>query len=324
MRLPALYTSSVSSHPDAAGNGHGDHHHHAVGAGADRRYLGVALALITGFMVLEATLAVVAGSLVLLADAGHMLTDAGAIGASLWAVRLAERPAAGRMTFGFKRAEILSAAVNGITLVAVGALILFEAIVRLLHPVAVRGGVVLAVAGVGVAVNLAAAASLRRADRSRLNIAGAFAHLVTDLWAFLGTLVAGVVILTTGFERADAIASLVVVALMATAAWRLLRASGHILLEGAPEGVDLDEIRAHLLGVPEVTAVHDLHAWVVTSDLPALSAHIVVEHACFANGEAPRVLDRLQACMAGHFDVEHSTFQLEPAGHAAHEVGSHD
>jgi len=300
------------------------HDHRALARAGDRRYLVAALGLIAGFMLVEAALAVVAGSLVLLADAGHMLIDAGALGMALWAGHLAERPAAAPMTYGLKRAEILSAAVNGVTLLVIGALILFEAIVRLAHPGSVRGGVVLGTAGVGIVVNVAATAVLSRAKRTRLNVAGAFAHLVTDLWAFLATLVAGAVIVLTGFDRADAIASLVVVVLMALAAWRLLRASGHILLEGAPEGVDLAEVRAHLLEVPEVTAVHDLHAWVLTSDLPALSAHIVVEGDCFANGEAPRVLDELQACVAGHFDVEHSTFQLEPAGHFDHESAQHD
>jgi cobalt-zinc-cadmium efflux system protein len=175
-----------------------------------------------------------------------------------------------------------------------------------------------------VVVNLFATTVLSRADRHTLNIKGALAHLVTDIWAFAGTLVAGVVIITTGFRRADPIASLIVVALMIRAAWTLLRASGRVLLEGAPEHVDLDDVRAHILEIPEVTGVHDLHAWVVTSDLPAVSAHVVVQDQCFANGTAPQVLDRLQECLAGHFDVEHSTFQLEPASHVDHEAFQHD
>ncbi|MBV9660964.1 MAG: cation diffusion facilitator family transporter, partial [Acidimicrobiales bacterium] len=155
-------------------------------------------------------------------------------------------------------------------------------------------------------------------------VAGAFAHLVTDLWAFAGTAAAAVVVITTGLQRADAIASLLVVGLMVHAAWGLLRASGRILLEAAPEDVDLQEVRDHILELPEVTSVHDLHAWVVTSDLPAVSAHVVIADACFANGMAPQVLDQLQACLAGHFDVEHSTFQLEPAGHVDHESPQHE
>ncbi len=303
---------------------HSGTHSHGVGADADIRYLLIALCLIVAFMAGEVVAAFWSGSLALLADAGHMLTDAGALGASLWAARLASRPAAGAMTFGFKRAEILSAAANGVTLAAVGAVILVTAIQRLVHPISVDGAVMTIVATIGVAVNLLATTVLARANRDRLNIAGAFAHLVTDLWAFLGTVVAGIIIMTTGFDRIDPIASLVVVVLMGRAAWGLLRASGRILLEAAPEDVDLAEVRQHILDLPEVSAVHDLHAWVVTSDLPAVSAHVVVADACFANGLAPQVLDRLQACLAGHFDVEHSTFQLEPAGHLEHESPQHD
>jgi cobalt-zinc-cadmium efflux system protein len=310
------------SHRLRARSGHD--HSEPVGPEADRRYLLVALALILAFMVGEIVAAVVAGSVALLADAGHMLTDAGALGASLWAVHLAARPPRGHLTFGFKRAEILSAAVNGVTLAAVGAVIFVTAIDRLIHPIHVRGGLVSIVAAVGVVVNLAATTVLARANRERLNVAGAFAHLVTDLWAFVGTFVAGVVILLTGFDRIDPIASLVVVGLMARASWQLLKKSGRILLEAAPEDFDLDEVRNHILELPYVASVHDLHVWVVTSDLPAVSAHVVVADACFANGEAPHVLDQLQACLAGHFDVEHSTFQLEPAGHVDHEAHQHD
>jgi cobalt-zinc-cadmium efflux system protein len=202
--------------------------------------------------------------------------------------------------------------------------VLVTAVDRMFHPIKVHGVALTVVAAVGVVVNLAATAILARANRDRLNIAGAFAHLVTDLWAFLGTFTAGLVIVATGFDRADPIASLVVVALMARAGWGLLKASGRILLEAAPEDVDLDEVRTHILDLPYVSAVHDLHAWVVTSDLPAVSAHVVVADSCFADGRAPQVLDQLQACLAGHFDVEHSTFQLEPAGHAEHESAQHD
>lgn len=284
----------------------------------------MALALIVAFMVGEVVAAVAGRSVALLADAGHMLTDAGALGMSLWAARLARRPAEGAMTYGFKRAEILSAALNGLTLAVVGAAVAVGAVSRLVHPVRVHGVTLTVVAAVGVVVNLAATAVLARADRQTLNITGALAHLVTDIWAFAGTLIAGILIITTGFDRADPIASLVVVGLMARAAWLLLRASGRILLEGAPEHVDLEAVRTHILEIAEVTAVHDLHAWVVTSDLPAVSAHVVVRDECFADGTAPQVLDRLQDCLAGHFDVAHSTFQLEPARHADHEEYQHD
>jgi cobalt-zinc-cadmium efflux system protein len=290
---------------------------------ADRRYLWTALLLLGAFMVGEVVVAFVARSLVLLSDAGHMLSDVGAIAGALWAMRLAARPAAGVWTFGWKRAEIVSAALNGITLLVVSGIVTFEAVRRLIDPPDTQGGGVLVVAIVGVCVNLAATALLARANRSSLNVEGAFRHLVTDLYGFLGTLVAAMVIILTGYTRADAIASLLVVALMVHAAWGLLRDSGRILLEVAPESTDLDEIRAHLLREPHVHDVHDLHVWTVTSELPALSAHVVVDDSCFTDGHAPQLLDELQACLVGHFDVEHSTFQLEPAGHSRHEQGAH-
>lgn len=298
-------------------------HDHAVRAGADQRYLGIALGLIVAFMLVEVVVAVTSGSLALLADAGHMLTDAGALAGAIWAARLAARPAQGAWTFGLKRAEILSAAVNGVTLLAVALLIGNEAIDRLLHPVPVEGAAMLAVAGVGIVVNVAATLVLARANRSSLNIEGAFQHILTDAFAFIATLVAGLVIVVTGLERADPIASLIVVALMLRASWKLLRASGRVLLEGAPDHVDLAEVRQHVLAVPRVLDIHDLHAWVVTSDLPALSAHVVVEDEAFRDGHAPVILDRLQRCLAEHFDVEHSSFQLEPARHEEHEAAVH-
>ena len=298
-------------------------HDHSTTAQSDRRYLAAALALMLAFMAVEVVVAIVSGSLALLADAGHMLTDAGAIAASLWAIRLAARPAAGVWTFGFKRAEVLSAAVNGITLLVVAVLVAFEAIRRLVHPPEVAGLPLLIVAIVGVAVNVVATWVLAKANRSSMNIEGAFQHILTDLYAFIGTVIAGAVILATGFNRADPIASLVVVALMLRASWELLKVSGRVLLEAAPETVDLPSVRQHLLELPEVSEVHDLHVWTVTSDLPARSAHVVVADNCFTAGHAPQVLDRLQACLGGHFDVAHSTFQLEPAGHTEHEAGAH-
>jgi cobalt-zinc-cadmium efflux system protein len=305
------------------GNGAQPVHSHGVTAGADIRYLAIGLALIVGFMLVEVVVALFSGSLALLSDAGHMLTDVGAIGASLWAIRLAARPATGSWTFGWKRAEILSAAINGITLVVVGALVGFEAIRRLIEPPPVHGGPVVAVALLGVVVNLTAVWVLAKANRSSLNVKGAFQHILTDLYGFIATFIAGVVIVATGFVRADPIASLIVVALMFYAAWGLLRDAGRILLEVAPAGVDLDQIRGHLRGNDHVLDVHDLHVWTVTSDLPALSAHVVVDDACFHDGHTPQLLDQMQACLVGHFDVEHSTFQFEPASHVDHEHHDH-
>lgn len=264
-----------------------DGHSHAIAPNADRRYLAVALALIVGFMIVEVIVAVVSGSLALLSDAGHMLTDAGAIAASLWAIILAARPARVIWTFGFKRAEILSAATNGITLLVISALVAVEAIHRLLDPPPVQGGPVLVVAILGVIVNLVAVWVLAKANRSSLNVEGSFQHILTDLYGFIATAIAGLIVLTTGFTHADAIASLIVVALMLHAAWGLLRDSGRILLGGAPEGVDLDQVREHLLETGHVLDVHDLHVWTVTSDLPALSAHVILDESCFSDGHAP-------------------------------------
>jgi cobalt-zinc-cadmium efflux system protein len=288
------------------------------------RRLRTALALILGFIVIEVAAALLAHSLALLADAGHMLTDAAALGTALWAIRLAARPTTGTWSFGLKRAEIVSAAVNGVTLVAVAGIVTVEAVRRLVRPHAVGGTAVLVVAIVGVAVNVAASRVLSHGDRSSLNVEGAFQHILTDAAGFIATAVAGLVIITTGFRRADAIASLLVVALMVRAAWVLLKASGRVLLEGTPEGVDLDEVRLRLLAADShVVDVHDLHAWVLTSAHPAMSAHVVLEDSCFADGHAPRVLDALQEAMRADFDMDHSTLQLEMAQHSTHEVGTH-
>jgi len=312
-----------------AGHGHEDHAHaghaHAltVDPDADRRYLLIALGLIVTFIVVEVTAAFLSHSLALLADAGHMLADAGAIGGSVWALHLAGRPTSPIWSFGLKRAEILAAAANGVTLLVVGLLVIAEAVPRLVHPPQAHGLPILVVALVGVVINLIATAVLARANRTSLNVEGAFQHVLTDLYGFIGTATAGLIIILTGWRRADPIASLLVVVLVLRASWQLLRASGHILLEGTPETVDLDEVRQHLHELPEVLAVHDLHAWTLTSDLPALSAHVVVTDACLSDGSVAVVLDKLQHCLANHFDVEHSTFQLEAAAHAGHEPGTH-
>jgi len=298
-------------------------HDGAPSVETDRRMLSVSLALLAAFMAFEVAAAIVANSLALLADAGHMLVDIGAIAGSLIAIRLAARPETGSHTYGLKRAEILAAAANGLALLVVAAVVGFEAIVRLVHPGPVRGGVLIVVAVIGVAVNLTATYLMSRANRRSLNIEGAFRHILTDLYGFTGTLVAGVVIVLGGFNRADAVASLLVVVLMLKASVQLLRPALRILLEATPDDIDLEEVRRHLLELPEVKSVHDLHAWTLTSSLPILTAHVVVTDDCLNTGEAGRVLDHLQDCLAGHFDVAHSTLQFEAAGHIEHELGGH-
>jgi cobalt-zinc-cadmium efflux system protein len=292
-------------------------------ADTDRRALRVSLVLLVAFMAFELGAALASNSLVLLADAGHMLVDVGAIAGSLVAIHLAARPETHSHTYGMKRAEILAAAANAIALLIVSALVSWDAIVRLLHPSTVDGAVLIVVAAVGVAVNVVATMTMARANRRSLNIEGAYRHILTDLYGFAGTLIAGVIIVLWGFDRADAIASLVVVVLMLKAAVELLRPSLRILLEATPDDIDLVEVRQHLLELPEVESVHDLHAWTLTSSLPILTAHVVVTDECLNTGEAGRVLDHLQECLAGHFDVEHSTLQFEAAGHIEHELGGH-
>ncbi len=292
-------------------------------SGADHRRLALALGLVLTYMATEAVVGLLTSSLALLSDAAHMLTDAGAIAGAMWALRLAHRPSTPTWSYGLKRAEILSAAANGVTLLVVGFLLLVGALQRLAHPSSVDALPMLLVALSGVVVNTAATWVVAKGDRRSLNIQGVFRHMVTDLYAIGATVAAAAVILATGWDRADPVASLVIVVLVLKAAWGLLRASAHILLEGTPETMDLDEVRQHLLELPEVVAVHDLHAWTLTSDLPALTAHVVVTDECLNNGTMPRLLDLLQDCLAAHFDVEHSTFQVEAATHTDHEAPTH-
>jgi cobalt-zinc-cadmium efflux system protein len=287
-----------------------DHHHghdHGVGAETEIRPLTIALGLILAFMAVEVVVAVVAHSLALFSDAAHMLVDAAALGLSVWAARLALRPPQADMTFGFRRAEILAAQVNGITLLVLGALIVIEAIRRLQAPPEVRGGLVVATAVAGAAVNVAALWQVGRANRRNLNVEGSYRHLLTDLYAFAATAVAGLVVWTTGFERADPIASLFVAGSMLTAAWPLLRASGRIFLEAAPEGLPPGEVGAALRGHAGVTNVHDLHIWEISSGFPALSAHVLV-----GRGEdCHRIRQELEELLHERFGIEHTTLQVE-------------
>ena len=252
-------------------HGH-DGHDHGVSAETEIRPLTIALGLIVAFMVVEVALAFVADSLALLSDAAHMLVDAGALAMSVWAARLARRPAGGGMTFGFRRAEILAAQANGVTLLLLGIVIVVEALRRLASPPEVRGGLVVATAVAGACVNVLALWQVARANRRSLNVEGSFRHLLTDLYAFVGTALAGLVIWTTGFERADPIASLAVAASMLATAWPLLRRSGRVLLEAAPEGVSPDEVGAALRAHAGVTDVHDLHVWEISRVPGALGA----------------------------------------------------
>jgi len=272
-----------------------------------RRPLAIALGLILGLMAAEIAAAIFADSLALLADAGHMLTDAAALALAVGAATFAGRPARGRWTFGFRRLEILAAHVNGITLLVVGVLIVYSAFRRLVDPLDVRGGLVLAVALAGIAVNLVAAALLARPSRDSLNVRGAFLHVATDLAAFAGTAVAGGVILATGWNRADPIASLVVAALIFWSSWNLLRESTRILLDVAPG--EPREVAEAMLDVPEVVEVHDLHVWTVGSGFPSISAHVLVE----PGSDCHAIRLQLATVLRDRFDLGHSTLQVEHA-----------
>ena len=258
-------------------------------------------------MAVEVVVGLLASSLALLSDAAHMLTDAGAIALALLAARLASRPAGGGFTFGLRRAEILSAQVNGATLVALAAVVVYEGIRRLIDPPDVEGVPVLAVAVAGIAVNLAATAILAGADRRSLNVEGAFQHVLTDLFAFVATAIAGLVVISTGFSRADGIAALMVAALMLRSGYGLLRDSGRVLLEAAPRNLDPDEIGNALAAAPHVVEVHDLHVWEVTSGFPALSAHITVRSGCDTQSHRRQLAELLH----DRFGIEHSTLQVE-------------
>jgi cobalt-zinc-cadmium efflux system protein len=286
---------------------HAAHAHAPVASEQNRQRLVVALVLIVGLMAAEVVAGIVAGSLALLSDAAHMLTDAGAIALSLLALRLAARPAGGNLTFGLRRAEILSAQVNGATLVVLAGLIVYEAVHRLIAPPAVGGWTVVAVALVGVAVNVVATWQLGQADRENMAVEGSFQHLLTDLYAFAATLVAGVIILAIGFDRADPIASLVVAALMLWAAYGLLKDSGRVLLEMSPAGTDVSEIGRALADHPRVSSVHDLHVWQIGSGFPALSAHVLVA----PGDDCHEIRRKLERLLGERFGIDHTTLQVD-------------
>ena len=289
---------------------HGDDHaghSHGVSADADRRWLAIALLLILSFMGVEIAVGLIASSLALLSDAAHMLTDAGSIGLALVAARLAARPPKGNFTFGLGRAEILSAQINGATLLILASVIAYEAVHRLFNPPDVEGGLVIVVGVIGALVNVAAAWALSRAERQSLNVEGAKQHILTDLYASVTAVAAGVIVVTTGFQRADGIAALVVAVLMLRSGWRLLRDSGRILLEGAPSEMDPNEIGQTLARHQGVSEVHDLHVWEVTSGFPALAAHVLVAPGADCHG----IRRELEELLEHDFDIHHTTLQVD-------------
>jgi cobalt-zinc-cadmium efflux system protein len=289
------------------GHGHDGHHGHGIDGHADRRWLTVALAAIAGFMVVEVTAGILASSLALVSDAAHMLTDAAAIALALLAMRLAARPAQGRYTYGLKRAEILSAQINGVSLLLLAAWLVYEALQRLWSPPQVTGWIVIVTGVAGLAVNVVAAWAIGKANRTSLNIQGAYQHVLMDALASVAAIAAGVLVATIGFDQADAIATLIVVVLMVKAGWRLLRDSTRILLEAAPAGLAPDDVARRLLRVADVMEIHDLHLWQITSGQPALSAHVLVAEAAACHS----VRGELERVLGEDFRIHHTTLQVD-------------
>jgi cobalt-zinc-cadmium efflux system protein len=281
-----------------------------VSASADRRWLSLATALIAALMTAEVVVGLIAGSLALLADAAHMLTDAGALALALVTMRLAARPARGGYTYGLKRAEVLSAQANGLTLLLLAVWLAYESVRRLIAPPDVDGPYVVVTALAGVVVNLAATWCVSRADRRSLNVQGAFQHILNDLYAFLGTVVAGAVVWATGFVRADPLATLVVVALMLRAGYGLLRASGRVVLEAAPADTDPDAVGDRMAAQPCVAEIHDLHLWEITSGEPALSAHVLVD----PSSDCHHIRRDLEDLLREEYGITHTTLQVDHLG----------
>ncbi|NYH53951.1 MULTISPECIES: cation diffusion facilitator family transporter [Nocardiopsis] len=302
------------------GVGHGHGHAGTAGAANSRR-LAVVLGMMLAVAVVQVAGAALSGSLALLADAGHTVTDSLGVALALAAVWIAARPATNRRTFGYQRAEILAAAVNALVLFVLCGFIVVEAVERLQRPAEVSGLGMVVVAAFGLVMNVGALFVLRAGSRTSLNVKGAYLEVMGDALASVGVIAGGIVVWTTGWARVDTLVSLGIAVIIVPRAWALLREAVHILLEATPRGMDLSEVRDHLLGHPAVLDVHDLHAWTITSGVPVMSAHVVVADGYL--GDSGRMLDELHACLTGHFDVEHSTLQLEPPGHADHEGSCH-
>jgi cobalt-zinc-cadmium efflux system protein len=308
--------------PGPAGHGH-SHSGGVTATGQHRHALTAVLALTMMIAIAEVTGGLITGSLVLLADAAHMAADAAGVGLSLLAAYFAARPATARRTFGYARAEILAAMVNAVLLFAMAAFIFTAAIRRLMSPSAVNSGLLVVFGMIALTANGTSLLLLRRGQADSLNVRGAFLEVGSDALGAAAVIVTGIVIAATGFTRADPIASLAVGFLILPRTWRLLREAVDVLLEASPRSIDLAEVRRHMTELGGVQGVHELHAWTITSGLPVLSAHVVVEAEILADGRSGVILDRLQECLRGHFDVEHSTFQLELAGHVDHEDPMH-
>jgi cobalt-zinc-cadmium efflux system protein len=304
--------------------GHAHAHGTATAASAQRTRLTWVLSITMSLVAIEVVGGVLAHSLALFADAGHMAADGAGVGLSLLAIWFATRPASKARTFGYQRAEILAAVVNAVVLFGVGAYILVEAALQLAHPVSSKPGVMAAFGAVALIGNGASMLILRRGQSRSLTVRGVFLEVLADLLGALAVLIAALVIYAAGYERANAIVAILIGLLILPRTVKLLRDAVDVLLEATPRDVDLAEVRGHMCGTSGVLEVHDLHVWTITSGVPVISAHVVVADAHLADGGGARVLDQLSACLEGHFDVAHCTFQLEPSSHREHERSVHE
>jgi cobalt-zinc-cadmium efflux system protein len=306
--------------------GHDHSHSHgiaATGTGKHRKRLVAVLCITLAVVLVQVIGAVLSGSLALLADAGHMLSDAAGVSIALLAAWIAARPASNQRTYGYQRAEVLAALANALVLIVIAVVIVTEAITRLSTTPAVRTDVMLSAAALGAVANLVSLLILRGAQKESLNVRGAYLEVLGDLLGSMAVIAAGIVILVTGYQAADTVASIVIAFMIVPRAWHLLRDVVDVLLEASPKGVDVKLIREHILAVDGVVSVHDIHIWTITSGVPVFSAHVVVEDDALSASGADRVLDKLVTCLGSHFDTEHCTFQLEPVSHAEHEAHQH-
>ncbi|KUM33795.1 cation diffusion facilitator family transporter [Arthrobacter sp. EPSL27] len=308
----------------------GHNHSHAHGLGAPgtatakhRKRLVAVLAITLGVVLIQVVGALVSGSLALLADAGHMLSDAAGVSIALLAAWIASRPASDQRTYGYQRAEVLAAMANALVLIVISVVIFTEAIRRLGSTPEVQTDVMLYAAVLGAVANLVSLLILRGAQKESLNVRGAYLEVLGDLLGSFAVIAAALVIMVTGYQAADTIASIVIALMILPRAWHLLRDVVDVLLEATPKGVDVQLIREHILAVDGVVSVHDIHIWTITSGVPVFSAHVVVEDAALDARGADQILDTLVSCLGSHFDTEHCTFQLEPVSHAEHESHQH-
>ncbi|EME97558.1 cation transporter [Streptomyces mobaraensis NBRC 13819 = DSM 40847] len=302
------------------GHAHGGPPPTGTAAAAYRGRLRIALGITLSVLVAEIVGTALTGSLALLADAGHMATDAVGVGMALVAIHFANRPSGGRRTYGYARAEILAAVLNCLLLLGVGGYILLEAVQRLAAPTEVPGGTTVVFGLVGVVANLISLSLLMRGQKESLNVRGAFLEVLSDALGSLAVVISALVIMATGWTRADPVASLLIGLMIVPRTLKLLREALDVLLEAAPRDVDMDEVRAHITALPGVTGLHDLHVWTITSGMPVLSAHVVVDREALDSAGHERMLRDLQGCLGQHFAVEHCTFQLEPGGYAEREA----